>query len=87
MVAGIGVNISEGEISPIYEASTYLKLAYNSENIFTFVGMNVTSFTETSGDGSFSYLYSTIRIGPGYRFNAPKKMNDFYEETLKKIKK
>lgn len=87
LVVGTGVNISEGVIDPIYEVTTHARLGYNTEHFYSFIGLNTTNFTQQTKTDKFEDFYTTLRIGVGYRFNTPKKMTQFYDDTLNKIKK
>lgn len=92
LMAGTGFNFSDDGFDPIYEVTGHLRLAYNQENFFSFVAINGTNTSQKAKDGSFDDFYGTLRIGVGYRFDAPKKVNKafddfehFYKKTLNSV--
>ncbi|MDO5105270.1 DUF4421 family protein [Capnocytophaga sp.] len=80
LMVGTGFNFSDNDFDPIYELTGHLRLAYNQENFFSFVAINETNTSQKAKDGSFDDVYSTLRIGIGYRFDAPKKVNKVFDD-------
>lgn len=92
LAVGSGISVSDNDFDPIFESIVHLRMAYNSENFFCFAAINATNFSQKANNGTFDDFYSTLRIGVGYRFDAPQKTNKifddferFYKKTLNSI--
>lgn len=83
---GVGFNSINGVFSEIYEWSSNIKIAYNTNTFFTFVNINYTNFSQASkAEIRVSDNISNFKVTVGYRFKTPKKVEEIYDHTVKKI--
>lgn len=82
---GLGTNIVNKTIDPLIEVSSYLKMGYNTESFFGFIGFNTTSFAFDNKKESYNNTLNSVKLDFGYRFNTPKKLKKVYDDALEYV--
>lgn len=85
VMVGGGVNIVNGNADPLTELSYHLKLGYNTDRFFSFVGFDITQFSQFRKDKQLNDRYTHLKIGIGYRFLPPQKAKNIYDKATKSI--
>ena len=85
LLVGAGINIADKEVTPLYEASTNIKLGYNTDSFFTYLGINSTSFFQEEGKNEFYDSFADVKLSVGYRFDPPKKFKKLYNDVTRRI--
>jgi hypothetical protein len=84
--AGYGLNSVDGDTYGIFELSSNFKIGYNTDTFFTFINYNYSKFTQNAkAQIRLNDEINTIKFTLGYRFKAPKKLNQLYDKANKKI--
>lgn len=82
---GIGTNIIDNKIEPLIEISNNIKIGYNTEKFFTSIGYNGTSLAFENKTESYNNTFKAFKLEIGYRFDPPKKVKKFYDDSMKLI--
>ena len=85
LLIGAGINIVDKEAAALYEVAANIKLGYNNDSFFTYLGINSTSFFQQEKATQFYDSFADVKLSLGYRFNPPKKFKKFYDTTVKKV--
>lgn len=85
LLAGAGVNVVDKEVAALYEVSANIKLGYNNDSFFTYLGINSTSFFQQEKTSQFYDSFADVKLSLGYRFNPPKKFKKLYDTATRKI--
>ena len=82
---GIGTNIINRDLEPLFEFSNNIKIGYNTDKFFTSVGFNGTSLLFETKKQSYNNTFDAIKFEVGYRFDPPKKAKKLYDDALEII--
>ncbi|PJR04614.1 DUF4421 family protein [Avrilella dinanensis] len=85
LLVGAGISVSGKDVTPLYEISTNIKLGYNTNSFFTYLGINSTSFFQEEDKSQLNDSFSDLKLAVGYRFDPPKKVKKVYDDITRKI--
>ncbi|WCM43423.1 DUF4421 domain-containing protein [Flavobacterium sp. CBA20B-1] len=85
LLVGAGINIAEKKARALYEISTNIRLGYNTNDFFAYLGINSTNFFEKESQGEIFDSFAELKLAAGYRFDPPKKVKKTYDDIIQKF--